>query len=352
MNVETPALVVDLDRLCRNIDAMSRAVASRGLRLRPHAKTHKCIEIAEMQRDAGADGLTVATLSEAEVFAAAGFTDLLLAYPVFPSGDKARRLQRLLDLTNLYVGVDNLAGAEVVARAAQGRAVHVVLEVDCGQHRTGVDPSDVARLAQGCDALGLQVAGVFTHGGHSYADPDAPSRAAEDEGRALVRAHAELQAVGFAASIVSAGSTPTTGSDRPPQVTEERPGSYVFYDRQQLALGACRRDQIALCVAATVVSTGPDRFVVDAGSKALGMDRPNWMLGHGAIPAREGAPVSRLSEHHGVVETTFDPPAVGEVVLVTPNHVCNVVNLFDEYLVTQGGEVVDRWRVAARGRNV
>lgn len=344
--------MVDLDRLRANIDRMSRTVASRGLLLRPHAKTHKCLEIAAMQREAGADGLTVATLSEAEVFAAAGFTDLFLAYPVFPSGAKAERLRRLLDTTDLYVGVDNLAGAEAISRAAQGRAVHVVLEVDSGQHRTGVHPADAGRLAERCDDLGLQVAGVFTHGGHSYADPDAPPRASEDEGAALARAHSELLCAGFAASIVSAGSTPTTGAERPTQVTEERPGSYVFNDRQQVALGACRRDQIALAVAATVVSTGPDRFVVDAGSKALGTDRPHWMLGHGALPEREGAPVMRLSEHHGVVETTFAPPSVGEVVLVTPNHVCNAVNLFDEYVVTEGGEVVDRWRVAARGRNV
>ena len=151
---------------------------------------------------------------------------------------------------------------------------------------------------------------------------------------------------------MSAGSTPTTGAERPPEVTEERPGSYVFYDRQQLALGACVPDQVALSVAATVVSTGHDRFVVDAGSKALAMDRPAWLTAHGAIPALGGAQVTTLSEHHGIVEGATPSPNVGDTVFVTPNHVCNVVNLFDEYVVTRRGEIVDRWTVAARGRNV
>ncbi len=351
MDLETPSLVVDLDRLHANVDRMSALVKSRGLDLRPHAKTHKCLEIAEMQRQAGAVGLTVATLSEAEVFADAGFTDLLVAYPIFPSGTKAERLRRLLDKSNLHVGVDNPAGAAAIAQAARGRPVPVVLEVDSGQHRTGVAPSDVVRLGERCASLGLQVSGVFTHGGHSYRDPDAPHQAALDEGAALAAAAEELRGAGFDVTIVSAGSTPTSGVARPEQVTEERPGSYVFYDRQQLALGACTSDDLALSVAATVVSVFGDRFVIDAGSKALAMDRPAWLPGHGSIAALGDAQVATLSEHHGVVKSPSTSPEVGDVVLVTPNHVCNVVNLFDEYVVTEAGAVVDRWRVAARGRN-
>jgi D-serine deaminase-like pyridoxal phosphate-dependent protein len=305
-----------------------------------------------MQRSAGGEGLTVATLSEAEVFASAGFTDLLVAYPVLPTGAKAERLRRLLDTITLYVGVDSVAGAAAVAAAAQGRRTRVVIEVDSGQHRTGVEPSEVPGIAERCATLGLEVAGVFTHGGHSYATPDAPPEAATDEGDALARAHDALRSAGFEPRIVSAGSTPTTGGPRPGQVTEERPGSYVFFDRQQAALGACAQEEVALFVAATVVSTHRDRFVIDAGSKALGTDRPGWLSGHGSLPDLGGAEVTRLSEHHGVVDTESPSPAVGDVVLVTPNHVCNVVNLFDEYLVTQAGEVVDRWKVAARGRNV
>jgi D-serine deaminase-like pyridoxal phosphate-dependent protein len=349
--METPALVVDLDRLRANVDHMAALAGSRGLALRPHAKTHKCVEIARLQMEAGAVGLTVATVSEAEVFADAGFTDLFVAYPLFPVGLKAERLRRLLDRVDLRVGVDNPAGAAAVAGAAGSRRVQVALEMDSGQHRTGVAPAEVVELAKQCLSLGLEVVGVFTHGGHSYRDPSAPSRAAADEGGALAQAHDRLVEAGHPVAVVSAGSTPTTGAARPPQVTEERPGSYVFHDRQQLALGACAPDQLALSVAATVVSSHRGRFVIDAGSKALASDRPEWLRGHGWIPSLGDATVVTLSEHHGIVEGATRQPAVGDVVHVVPNHVCTVVNLFDEYAVTQAGSVVDRWPVAARGKN-
>jgi D-serine deaminase-like pyridoxal phosphate-dependent protein len=228
----------------------------------------------------------------------------------------------------------------------------VVIEVDSGQHRTGVDPSQAVPLAERCRSVGLRIAGVITHGGHAYGGTTAPTGAGHDEGVALAEAADRLRAAGFDLGLVSAGSTPTTGVERPGQVTEERPGTYVFGDRQQLALGACSPEDLALSVAATVVSVHDDRFVVDAGSKALASDRPAWLTGHGEVPSLGGAVVTTLSEHHGVVTGAPRQPAVGQVVHVVPNHACTVVNLFDEYVVTQRGEVVDRWRVAARGRNV
>jgi D-serine deaminase-like pyridoxal phosphate-dependent protein len=349
--VETPALVVDLDTLQRNVTAMAERVRSRGLALRPHTKTHKCLEIARMQAEAGAAGLTVATLTEAEVLADAGFDDLFVAYPVLPVGTKASRLHRLLERVSLAVGVDNATGAAAVADAAGGRPVRVLLEVDSGQHRTGVDPAEVVGLAERCRALGLGVAGVFTHGGHSYRDPSAPAAAAREEGAALSAAAAALTGAGFEVSVVSAGSTPTSGGTRPSAVTEERPGSYVFHDRQQIALGACAPADVALTVAATVVSVRHGRFVVDAGSKALASDRPPWLHGHGWVPTLGEAYLTTLSEHHGVVEGASVPPAVGDVVRIVPNHVCTVVNLFDDYVVASGDQVVGRWPVAGRGRN-
>ncbi len=350
-DVETPALLVDLDRLTANVHRMADVARSRGLSLRPHAKTHKSLEIARLQVEAGAVGLTVATLSEAEVFADAGFGDLFVAYPVVPRGAKAERLRGLLDRVDLTAGVDSTAGAEAVAAAAQGRAVRVLIEVDSGQHRTGVDPDEVVALARSCRSVGLDVAGVFTHGGHAYGGPGVPSGAAADEGAALAEAADLLVADGFDVRVVSAGSTPTTGAPRPPQVTEERPGTYVFGDRQQLALGACTADRLALTVAATVVSVRHGRFVVDAGSKALASDRPAWLEGHGWVPELGDAVVTTLSEHHGTVEGATVLPQVGDVVAVFPNHACTVVNLFDEYVVLRDGAVVDRWPVAARGRN-
>ncbi|HSE08036.1 MAG TPA: alanine racemase [Nocardioidaceae bacterium] len=351
MDIETPALVLDLDRLQANVDRMAEAVASAGLGLRPHAKTHKCLEIARLQVESGAVGLTVATLSEAEVFARAGFTDLLVAFPVVPVGAKADRLRRLLDLTEVTLGVDNPTGAASVAEAARGASARVAIEVDSGQHRTGVVPSQVLPLAEHCRALGLRVVGAFTHGGHSYAGPGSPGAAARDEGVALAEAAMRLRDAGFDVEFMSAGSTPTTGTERPSEVTEERPGTYVFNDRQQLALGACDERDLALSIAATVVSAHDDRFVVDAGSKALASDRPEWLAGHGWIPALD-ATVVKQSEHHGVVTGAARRPPVGEVVHIVPNHACTAVNLFDEYVVTRGGAVVDRWRVAARGHSV
>ena len=350
--LETPALVVDRDRLQRNIDRMAARVGAEGLALRPHAKTHKSVEIARMQVEAGASGLTVATISEAEGFAAAGFEDLFVAYPVLPTGAKADRFRRLLDRTpSLSVGVDNAAGAAALGRAADGRRVRVLVEVDSGQHRTGLPPAEVPGLAAECSSLGLTVVGVFTHGGHSYRDPAAPGAAAAEEGSALASAARALADTGFEVSVVSAGSTPTTGAARPPAVTEERPGSYVFYDRQQLALGACGLDDVSLTVAATVVSVRHGRFVVDAGSKALASDRPGWLYGHGWVPALGEAYVTTVSEHHGVVDGATVLPEVGDVVQVVPNHVCTVVNLFDEYHVGSAGRVTDRWPVTNRGAN-
>ena len=353
-DIETPALVVDLDRLTANVERMATATRGRGLRLRPHVKTHKCIEIARLQMQLGAVGLTVATLSEAEVFAGAGFDDLFVAYPIHPRGAGARRLQRLVEKVDLTVGVDTPAGAAAVAQAAGGRSVRVVVEVDSGQHRTGVAPAETVDLARACAKLGLDVAGVFTHGGHAYGGPDAPHAARHDEGAALAESADLLRGAGFDVRMVSAGSTPTTGADRPPQVTEERPGTYVFGDRQQVALGACGPGDLAATVAATVVSVHADRFVVDAGSKVLAGDRPPWLAGAAAVTGLDDAPVTRVSEHHGVVdrgEASWRLPEVGSTVLLAPNHVCTVVNLFDELVVCRGGEVVDRWSVAARGCN-
>jgi D-serine deaminase-like pyridoxal phosphate-dependent protein len=354
-DLDTPALLVDLDRLTSNVDRMAATVRERHLDLRPHVKTHKSLDIARMQLRAGAVGLTVATLSEAEVFADGGCDDLFVAYPVHPRGGGAARLHRLLDAVTLAVGVDTAQGAAAVARAAGGRRVRVLLEVDSGQHRTGVAPVDLVALAGACADLGLDVVGVFTHGGHSYAGPQAPTGAGSDEGTALAAAADLLRAAGYDVRRVSAGSTPTTGADRPGQVTEERPGTYVFGDRQQVALGAARPEDLAAMVAATVVSVHRDRFVVDAGTKVLAGDAPPFLVGAASVPALHDAPVTRVSEHHGVVDrdegADWAMPEVGEVLLLAPNHVCTVVNLFDELVVTRGGEVVDRWPVHARGRN-
>jgi D-serine deaminase-like pyridoxal phosphate-dependent protein len=357
--IDTPALVLDIDRLTAAIDGMAARMAERGVTLRPHAKTHKSLEVGRRQMTAGAVGLTVGTIGEAEVFAAGGLDDLFIAYPLVPHGPKAARLRALAGRCRLSVGVDSIVGVRAVAAALGDAAgsVRVLIEVDTGGRRSGVPPADAAALAMEARRSGLTVVGVFTHGGHGYASPGARAGAADDEVRGLADAAAGLAAVGIQPRVVSAGSTPTALGSAHGVVTEERPGTYVYGDRQQVALGSIGPDAVAAVVAATVVSVDARarRVVVDAGAKILGKDIAPYLVGHGEITELGGAPIVRIYDYHGVVEldehVDLPLPEVGRVVTVVPNHICPVVNLVDDVLVVQDGMAVDRWPVDARGRN-
>jgi len=226
-----------------------------------------------------------------------------------------------------------------------------MVEVDCGLGRSGVRPAAAAGIARAAQRAGLEVAGVFTFPGHSYT-PGAAAHAAADEAAALAEAAAGLADAGFAAGERSGGSTPSARLARPGSLTELRPGVYVFNDAQQVELGTCSMDDVALMVAATAVShPAPGRLVLDAGSKVLGPDRPAWASGYGRLADWPAARVTGLWEHHAVVAVEGDSPALGEVVAVVPNHVCTAVNLVPELLVADQGQVVDRWPVAARAAN-
>jgi D-serine deaminase-like pyridoxal phosphate-dependent protein len=344
---ETPALIVDAARMRANIDAMAAVARESGVALRPHAKTHKMPEVGALQLAAGAAGLTVAKLGEAEVFADAGCEDLVIAYPLVGES-KLARLAALARRARVSVAVDSLEVAEAISAA--GAEVGVRIEVDSGQHRAGVAPGDVAELARAIAALpGLRLEGVLTHEGHAYATDDLAA-ATHAVAELMARAGADT---GVRDPVVSLGSTPTARlAAREPGVTEIRPGTYVFHDRTQVAHGAARPEDCAATVLATVVSRpAPDRAVVDAGTKALSSDRlnaPGAPADFGALTS--GWPVVRASEEHGVVAV---PPGgelrVGERVRIVPNHVCPVVNLFDEAVVVEDGAVVATWRVAARG---
>jgi D-serine deaminase-like pyridoxal phosphate-dependent protein len=329
---------------------MADAARARGLALRPHAKTHKCLEIARRQVALSGGGLTLATVGEAEAFAAAGFDDLFLAYPIVATGERARRLRALAGLVRLRVGVDSPEGADLLADAVPG--LEVLVEVDSGHHRTGVAPGRAGEVAVAARAAGLAVAGIFTFPGHGYG-PGERARAAADESAALAAAADALRASGVDPRVRSGGSTPTAALGDPDVLTELRPGVYVFSDAQQAELGSAGLADIALTAVATVVSRGPGRAVLDAGSKVLGADRPAWATGYGRLPDCPDARVVALSEHHATV--TFPDgiavPAVGETVRVAPNHVCTAVNLADELVVVSDGVEVDRWAVAARGAN-
>ena len=335
----TPVVRVDLDRLHANISAM----AAGPIPLRPHVKTHKIPEIARLQLAAGATGLTVSTLGEAEIFAEV-CDDLFIAYPVWAD----RRLPGLARRVRLTVGCDSLTAGRALARI--DAPLSVLIEIDSGHHRSGVPVDAVADLARGLLSLGLDLRGVFTFPGHSYA-PGQMQAAADDESAALAAAGEVLRSFGVTDPVLSGGSTPSARLSDPAVVTEVRPGVYVFNDAQQLELGTCGWEDIALSIRTRVVSRRDDlhQLIVDAGSKILGSDRPAWATGFGRVMGEPEARITAVSEHHGTIVWPEGEalPSIGVELDVVPNHVCPVLNLVDEVEVSDGS----RWAVAARGMN-
>ncbi len=328
----------------RNLAAMAAHAAAAGLALRPHAKTHKSGWVARRQRDHGAVGLTVATLHEAEVFAQTGLGDLLIAFP--PAGGP--RLRRLAELARaiprLAVSLD-----DVELAAGLPESVEVLWEIDTGLHRVGTEPGQataqaVRRLVQ---LIGQnRFRGLLTHGGHAYRGQR--EAAAGDERSGLIETAELLRRDGIEVRELSVGSTPTAQFARAGSgLTEMRPGTYVFGDANQVALGSCQLAGCALAVVATVVSSHSDRFIVDAGSKALPADLLVPALqGLGIVLGRPELRLSRLSEEHAVVEG--GPAKIGERLVILPAHACTAVNLHPALLVFGASET--RWEpVTARG---
>jgi D-serine deaminase-like pyridoxal phosphate-dependent protein len=355
--LETPAVLVDLDVLERNVARMAAAAREAGVKLRPHAKTHKTIEIGRLQLRAGASGLSLAKTGEADAFVKEGFDDVFLAYPVVGE-DKGRRLLALSESARLAVGFDSVAGAATLSSvfAAAGRRLDVLLKVDVGFGRVGVAPEAALEVAQRVAALpGLRLRGVFTHAGHGYLrdSPDGVADVGRQEGATLAAVAERLRASGLAVEEVSVGSTPTARHAMAVSgVSECRPGNYVFHDASQVSLGTCGPDDCAMTVMATVVSApAPGRAVVDAGSKTLSSDplRPR-AGGHGLVLGGRSR-LDRLSEEHGVVAVAEGESfRVGERVRLLPNHACVVANLHDRLYAVRGETIEDVWRVAARGR--
>ena len=351
--VDTPAPIVLADVMQRNIDRMQAFAAEHNLNVRPHVKTHKCVEVGRRQVDAGAVGITAGTVGEAEVFAAAGFDDIFLAYPVWPSGTKGDRIRRLAQTVRMRVGVDNVAAIDALADAMgdEPDRLEVVVEIDCGARRSGAPPTAAGDLALAADKRGLVPIGVYTYPGHGCVGPGSREPAAHDQHAALAAAVRSFGDVGITAEVVSAGSTPTVAFSTGSVITEIRPGEYVFCDLNNTRLGACEEDQIALFVAATVVSDWvPGQVILDVGTKALGREGTPE-VGYGGIAGKK-AVLAKLNEYHGftAVPGCETRPSVGAVVPVVPNHVCPVVNSFEELIVTDTeGTMLQRWPVAARG---
>lgn len=342
----TPYAVVDVAVLDRNIERVARWARTTGVTLRPHAKTHKIPQIAARQLEAGAVGITVATVGEAEVFSRAGAADIFLAYPLWLDEARGARLAALP--ARVTVGVDSAAAVDRIARHRPDAAV--LVEVDSGHHRSGVTPAEAGGVAAAAAAAGLEVRGVFTFPGHAYV-PGAANAVAAQESHALSDGATALRAVGLDPTVLSGGSTPSLAALDTDVLTEARPGVYVFGDAQQWELGTTAPEDIAYTVHATCVSHAGGRAVLDSGSKVLGADRPPWTTGWGRLLDHPETRIVQLSEHHAVVDLAGARlPRLGSTVRVVPNHVCNAVNLVDELRV-EGDPRVTSWPVAARGRN-
>lgn len=337
MDLPSPALIIDLPVVRRNIRRMADYAHAHHLRLRPHTKTHKMAGLGALQIEAGAVGLTVAKIGEAGVMAQVA-DDIFLAYP--PIGGREQRAAEL----GLRVGVDSREAVEILRDA--GIELGVLVELDSGFHRTGADVAEAIAVACEIDrAPSLRFDGIYVYPGHLYR-PGAALIAALGEMRALLQETlAGLNARGLSAEIVSGGSTPTAfQSHLVPELTEIRPGTYVFNDRNLLANGCCALEDCAALVQCTVISApAAGKLVLDAGSKTLSSDR---LLGdaegggHGFLPEYPGAKITRLSEEHAEVELGAEDrrPRVGERLRVLPNHICPCVNLQRNVWLREGDE--------------
>jgi D-serine deaminase-like pyridoxal phosphate-dependent protein len=373
-DLPTPQVLIDHPRAIRNIDRIQQLATAAGLRLRPHAKTHKSPVVARWQIDRGAVGICCAKLGEAEVFADAGIADIRLPYPVNPTN--APRVVSLMDRASISIIVDHLEVARGWSEAMQraGRTLDVLIKVDVGFHRCGIDPgNDALGFVQVVSSLpGLRLRGLLSHAGHGYhaASDEELAAIARQEAAILTMLRDRASTAGIALDEVSVGATPTLRfSARENGITELRPGNYVYFDRTQVALGAAALDDCALTVMATVVSKpAADRIILDCGSKTLTNDQARGIAkapGYGAVLAGDGIDASngesrrvdetlsieRLSEEHATVRVTggtrLEP---GDRVRVVPNHSCVVSNLVDVVRLVDGERVIDTIPVAARGR--
>jgi D-serine deaminase-like pyridoxal phosphate-dependent protein len=354
--LETPAALVDVDRAEANLRRVDAYARQHGLTWRPHTKTHKVPELAARQLQAGASGVTVATPHEAEVMATVA-EDVLLAYAPVGAARLARlmRLPRHVRLTVALDSSEALAGlSEAAARA--GRTVGVLVELDLGMRRVGVQtPEDAVALAREVRGAGaVAYRGVTFYPGHIRSPLGEQGPVLSGVSRQLGAFIEALSAAGLRPEVVSGGSTPTLWrSHEVAGLTEIRPGLNIFYDRNSAFVGACAWDEVAYSVLATVVSTAvPGQAVIDAGSKALAKEEgipPGG--GYGVLLERPEVVVRGLSEEHGLLELTGTSwrPRVGERVRVVPNHVCSSVALMDRLWPVRGGAVLEPWDVRARG---
>lgn len=355
--LDTPAVLIDLDIMERNLRRAQEYFSSHGIALRPHMKTHKLPEVGRLQVELGAIGLTCAKLGEAEVMADAGIHDIFLAYPIWGEA-KLRRLTALAERIHLTVAFDSREVAEGISAAAQaaGTVIDTLVETDTGMGRCGIQPGepllDLCRRVR--DLPGLRFQGLMTYQGFLAGPIAERAEQMREEGERLAGILAELESHDLRCEIVSGGTSPTMYyTHLAPAITEQRCGTYVFNDRNMVSADAVGWEDCALTIATTVVSNAvPGGLILDGGSKTFSSDRCAAWDGHGRVVEDPELLFLKMNEEHGYVrrQGSAQPHPIGERLHVIPNHVCTTVNMHDEVWVHRNGEVVDCWRVAARGK--
>lgn len=358
--LDTPVAIVDLDKMERNISSLAAFVRDTGVQLRPHIKTHKTPEIARIQLEAGASGITCAKLGEAEVMAeAAGAKDIFVANMIV-GDDKIRRLLNLAERIRISAAVDSVEVAQPISDAAvkRGLKLPLLIKIDLGLKRTGVlNGKPAVELAQKIAEMpGLELSGIYTHEGnvHVAANSEELHQIASEAGRKMVQTANMIRESGVEIATVSVGATPSARiTCTIPGVTETRPGTYVFNDFSQVKLGVAEEKDCALTVLATVISVpAEDRAVIDAGTKSLTSDKFSAFGVYGSVKDAPHVALGRAYEEHGVLSVGSEAKRlkVGDKLEIIPNHVCPVANLFDELVGVRNDKVTLTWKVAARGK--
>src|SRR5579872_2763862 len=357
-DLDTPALIIDLDIMERNLRRMAEYTGRHGLRLRPHTKTHKIPALARRQIDLGAAGLTIAKVGEAEVMLGANPPDLLLAYPIV-GRHKLDRLMEVAKKAPVTVSLDSEVVARQLSDAAHAAQVEigVLAEVDAGLGRVGVPPSAIVALAQSIAKLpSLRFRGIAFYPGHVKSLDDDGLRALDALSALLSGVVGDLKQAGLAPEIVSGGSTPTMfHSHEIAELNEIRPGTYIFNDRNTVLSGACGFEDCAASILATVVSTAKrGQMIIDGGSKTFSSDRPSSgsEVSFGHLVEAPEAVFTKMNEEHGFVDISRVQRdfAVGDRVRIVPNHICVAMNLHECVYGIRGGVVEQSWRVEGRGK--
>ena len=356
--VHTPVPVIDVDVLERNLRRVVETCRSHHVAYRPHVKTHKMTVLARKQIEAGASGITCAKIAEAEVMADAGLQDIFISCCLVDR-DRFERLARLTQFCRMSVGVDSRQAAQALSDffSTHNQSLNVLMEVDTGHHRCGVNSDVAGDFARFLTSLpGILLKGIFTHEGHVYQAGTAEQRfgRAGEAGRQMVRIASMLREQGIAIAVVSVGSSPAReGACAVDGVSENRPGTNILNDCTQVHLGSCGWADCALSYECTVVSRpAPDRAVIDGGSKTFSSDQLSEWQGIGVVKGYPGVRFLRASEEHGIFFLS-DPASqtlrIGDRIRVIPSHACGSINLHERTLVEKDGEIIDEWKIEARG---